>query len=141
MKAVKWVVAKLQGDKTWQAPKSTRKRNTPENAGNRPCPDSAFSGVLRFRVCFGALSEGNKEHPKTQHPRTGKGSPTCVFGCVAFCGCFWLSPEELLLSTGKLVVAKLQSKAATGTAVSSTRSERGIGSAARPAEEPLLCTT
>ena len=32
--------------------KSTRKRNTPENAGNRPFPESAFSGVLRFRVLF-----------------------------------------------------------------------------------------
>ena len=46
-----------------------RKRNTPENAGNRPFPESAFSGVLRFRVCFGALIEGNKEHPQTQHTR------------------------------------------------------------------------
>ena len=32
--------------------KSPRKRNTPENAGNRPFPESAFSGVLRFRVLF-----------------------------------------------------------------------------------------
>ena len=73
----------------WQAPKSTRKRNTPENAGNRPFPESAFSGVLRFRVCFGVLLEGNKEHPKTQHTRKRrfwKQSITCVFGCVAFSG-------------------------------------------------------
>ena len=27
--------------------KSTRKRNTPENAGNRPFPESAFSGVFQ----------------------------------------------------------------------------------------------
>ena len=41
---------------------------TPENAGNRPSPESWFSGVLRvFGSCFGALLEGNKEHPKTQH--------------------------------------------------------------------------
>ena len=32
--------------------KSTRKRNTPENAGIRPFRESAFSGVLRFRVLF-----------------------------------------------------------------------------------------
>ena len=32
--------------KTWSAPKSTRKRNTPENASNRPFPESAFSGAL-----------------------------------------------------------------------------------------------
>ena len=66
---------------TWQAPKSTRKRNTPENAGNRPFQESAFSGVLRFRVCFGA------QHPKTQHTRKRrfwKRSITCIFGCVAF---------------------------------------------------------
>ena len=30
--------------------KSTRKRNKPENAGNRPFQESA--GVLRFRVLF-----------------------------------------------------------------------------------------
>ena len=81
----------------WQAPKSTRKRNTPENADNRPFPESAFSGVLRFRVCFGALLEGNKEHPKTQHTqkrRFWKRSVTCVFGCVAFSGAFWRLPND-----------------------------------------------
>ena len=55
----------------WQAPKHTRKRNTPENAGNRPLLESAIAGVLRFRVCRGALSEENKEHPKNAtHPKT-----------------------------------------------------------------------
>ena len=75
--------------------KSTRKRNTPENAGNRLFPESAFSGVLRFRVCFGALLEGNKEHPKTQHTRKRRfweQSITCVFGCVAFSGALWRLP-------------------------------------------------
>ena len=73
----------------WHAPKSTRKRNTPEIAGDRPFPESAFSGVLRFRVLFGALLEGKKEHPKTQHTRKRRfweRSITCVFGCVAFSG-------------------------------------------------------
>ena len=73
----------------WQAPKSTRKRNKPKNAGNRPFPESGLSGVLRFRVCFGALLEGNKEHPKTQHTRKRRfweQSITCVFGCAAFSG-------------------------------------------------------
>ena len=57
---------------SWQAPQgSTRKRNTPENAGHRPFPESAFSGVLRFRVCFGALLEGNKRAPENAaHPKT-----------------------------------------------------------------------
>ena len=32
--------------------KSTRKRNTPENADSRNGPVPAFSGVLRFRVLF-----------------------------------------------------------------------------------------
>ena len=76
--------------------KSTRKRNTPENAGHRPFPESAFLGVLRFRVCFGALLEGNKEHPKTQHTRKRrfwKRSMTCVFGCVCVFGCF-LAPAN-----------------------------------------------
>ena len=74
----------------WQAPKSTRERNTPENAGNRPSPESAFSGVLRFRVCFVALLEGNKEHPKTQilgtvdYLRFRVCSLCCVFGCSLF---------------------------------------------------------
>ena len=75
----------------WQAPKHTRKRNTPENAANPPFPESAISGVLRFRVCFGALLEGNKEHPKTQHTRRRRFSERsifCVFGCVAFSGAF-----------------------------------------------------
>ena len=49
--------------------KSTRKRNTPENAGNGPFPESAFSGVLRFGVLFVPLKEGAKTHPKTQHTR------------------------------------------------------------------------
>ena len=37
-----------------RAPKHTRKRNTPENADFRNGLFSAFSGVLRFRVLFGA---------------------------------------------------------------------------------------
>ena len=74
----------------WQAPKNTQKHNTPKNAENRP-----FN--LRFRVCcvfgcvFGALLEGNKEHPKTQHTRERRFSERsvfCVFGCVAFSGGF-----------------------------------------------------
>ena len=63
--------------------------DTPQNADIRRIPESAFSGVLRFRVCFGALLEGNKEHPKTQHTRKRRfweQSITCVFGCVAFSG-------------------------------------------------------
>ena len=95
----------------WQAPKSTRKRNTRENAGSRPFPESAFSGVLRFRVCFGALLEGNKEHPKTQHTRKRRfweRSITCVFGCVAFSGAF-CSP---LTPSLKLPFAALQPRRA-----------------------------
>ena len=90
----KWVKTGQNCSKTgssWQAPKSTRKRNTPENAENRPFQKSAFSGELRFRVCFGALFEGNKEHPKTQHTRKRRFSERsvfCVFGCVAFSGAF-----------------------------------------------------
>ena len=37
-----------------RAPKHTRKRNTPEIAD---CGNGLFSGVLRFRVCFGACKE------------------------------------------------------------------------------------
>ena len=47
-------------------------------------PKSASSGVLRFRVCFGALLEGNKEHPKMQHTRkrsVPERSHFCVFRC------------------------------------------------------------
>ena len=33
-------------------PKSTRKRNTPESADKQPFRESAFSGVLRFRLLF-----------------------------------------------------------------------------------------
>ena len=50
--------------------KSTRKRNTPENAGNRPFPESAFSGVLRFQVCcvFGcSLAPANKRLTKPKN--------------------------------------------------------------------------
>ena len=73
----------------WQAPKHTRKRNTPENAGTRLSPKSAISGVLRFRVCFGALLDRNKEHPRTQHTRKRRFSGRSiirVFECVAFSG-------------------------------------------------------
>ena len=53
---------------------------------------SAISGVLRFRVCFGALLEGNKEHPQTQHTRKRRFSERsifCAFGCVAFSSAFY----------------------------------------------------
>ena len=40
-----------------RAPKHTRKRNTPENADSRNGQALAFSGVLRFRVCFGACQK------------------------------------------------------------------------------------
>ena len=42
--------------KSWQAPKSTRKRNTPENASNRPFPESAISGVFAFSGVLATLS-------------------------------------------------------------------------------------
>ena len=84
-------------EKTQRRTKSTRKRNTPENAGNRPFPESAFSGVLRFRVCFWRpLRAETKSTPKTQHTRKRrfwKRSVTCVFGCVAFSGAFWRLPN------------------------------------------------
>ena len=62
--------------------KSTRKRNTPENAGHRPFPQSAFSGVC----VFGALCSPpeNATHPKTQILGTVgylRFRVCCVFGC------------------------------------------------------------
>ena len=52
----------------WQAPNSTRKRNTPKTQR------SDCSENLCFRVCLGALLEGqapaNAKHPKTQILRT-----------------------------------------------------------------------
>ena len=47
--------------------KSTRKRSTPESAGSRPFPESAFSGVLRFRVLFVPLS--SQRAPKSTRKR------------------------------------------------------------------------
>ena len=85
---------KTQNMQNWtnqRRTKSTRKRNTPENAGNRPLPESAFSGVLRFRVCFGALLEGSKTQAKKQHTRKRRfweRSVTCIFGCEAFSALF-----------------------------------------------------
>ena len=90
---------KLSPPEELYEPKSTRKRNTPENAGNRPFPESAFSGVLRFRVLFGALLEGNKEHPKTQHTRKRRfweWSITCVFRVCCVFGCSLFSSDAAL---------------------------------------------
>ena len=56
--------------------------------------------MLRFRVCFGALLEGNKEHPKTQHTRKRrfwKRSTTCIFGRVAYSGAL-CSHQDLSLN-------------------------------------------
>ena len=56
--------------------------------------------MLRFRVCFGALLDGNKEHPKMQHTRKRRFSERsifCVFGCVAFSGAFWRLPIRCFL--------------------------------------------
>ena len=75
--------------------KSTRKRNTPENADNRLFRESAFSGVVRF----GCSLFSSKRAPKhTQKPNTPENarvweqSITCVFGCVAFSGVLWHLP-------------------------------------------------
>ena len=46
--------------------KSTRKRNTPENAGNRPFPESAFSGAL---CVFGCSLFPSKRAPKSTRKR------------------------------------------------------------------------
>ena len=45
-------LCKLEHEFLCQAPKSTRKRDTPENADSRNGQVPAFSGVLRFRVLF-----------------------------------------------------------------------------------------
>ena len=77
----------------WRAPRSTRRRNTPENAENWPFRESAFSGVLRFRVCFGRPLRGeqkapeNATHPKTQIFGTVSSlrfRVCCIFGCSLF---------------------------------------------------------
>ena len=53
-----------------------RRRNTPENstrpknAGNWRSRESAFSGVLRFRVCFGAEIGEQRALEKATHPKT-----------------------------------------------------------------------
>ena len=79
--------------------KHTRKHTTPGKADHRPFRESAFSGVLRFRVCFGrlgALLEENNKHPKTQQSRNRRfweRSMICVFGCVAFSGVLWRQPK------------------------------------------------
>ena len=70
----------------------SRHQRAPKNAVNRPFPESAFSGVLHFWVCFGAPLEQNKEHPKTQHTRKRRfweRSITCIFGRVAFSGALY----------------------------------------------------
>ena len=46
-----------------RAPKHTRKRNTPENADSGNGRLLAFSGVLRFRVLFGACQTFRAELP------------------------------------------------------------------------------
>ena len=78
-------------------PKFGRRQNTPENATHPKTQLIDRSQNLRFRVCcvfrvcFGALLEGNKEHPKTQHTRKRRFSERsvfCIFGCVAFSGAF-----------------------------------------------------
>ena len=82
--------------------KSTRKRNTPENADSRNSHFSAFSGVLRFRVLFAPLQEGAaKSHPKTQHTRNRRfweRPMICIFGCVAFSGVFCRLPTKPCVS-------------------------------------------
>ena len=71
--------------------RAPRKRNTPENAGNRPFPESAFSGVLRFRVLFVPLYKGRQNTPEiATRPKTQilgtvdclRLRACCVFGCV-----------------------------------------------------------
>ena len=61
--------------------------------GNRPFSESAFSGVLRFRACFGAPFRGeqgapeNATHPKAPIPETVdylRFRVCCVFGCFLF---------------------------------------------------------
>ena len=87
-----------------------RRQNTPENAGTRPFPKSAISGVLRFRVLFGALLEGNKEHPKTQHTRKRRFSERsiiCVFGCVAFSGALCSPLKSIAIQMGGVSRYKL----------------------------------
>ena len=80
--------------------KSTRKRNTPENAGNRPFPESAFSGVLRFRVLFVSPLRGRQRTPENantpENADSGKRSITCVFGVCCVFGCS-LAPANFSL--------------------------------------------
>ena len=78
-----------EGHKSRRRTKSTRKRNTPENADNRRFRESAFSGV-----CSLFSSKGVPTHPKTQLPKSQilgamdypQFRVCCVFGCV-FCAC------------------------------------------------------
>ena len=77
--------------------KSTRKRNTPQNAGNRPFPEFRVFGCVAFSGALcSPLNGGAKTHPKTQNTRKRrfwKRSITCVFGCVAFSGALWRLPR------------------------------------------------
>ena len=64
-----------------------RRQNTPKNANDRSFQESAISGVLLYRVCFGALLEENTEHPKSQHTRDRRWSIVpriCNFKCLRF---------------------------------------------------------
>ena len=73
----------------WQAPKHTRKRHTPENAGPGPFPQSAISGVLRFwrPLRREQRTPENATHPKMQILGTVnylRFRVCCVFGCSLF---------------------------------------------------------
>ena len=68
-----------------------RDQNTPEKTTHLQTQNENRS-ELRFRVCFVALLEENKEHPKTQHTRkrsSSERSPDLPFlGVLFFLGLF-----------------------------------------------------
>ena len=77
----------------WQAPKHTPKRKHTRKcmpAGNRQFPESALSGVLRFRVYFRAPIRPEQRAPENAtHPGnadSGNCQLPAFFGCVAFSG-------------------------------------------------------
>ena len=83
-----------------------RRQKAPKNVGNRLLPESAISGELRVgpRVCFSALLEGNKEHPKTQHPENAGflNNQRSAFSGSAFSGASYPTPPKLLMAEASL---------------------------------------
>ena len=114
-----WVVffGFYQKTKEWQIrekhPKTqhTRKRNTPENAGNGPFRESAFSSALAFSgaLCSRRPQRGRQNTPKNATPKNAdskNGWSPAFAGVLRFPVCFGACQDVLLQPT--MEIARFQ---------------------------------